>query len=1075
MLSRRLPAGGILALLVASLLFAWLLPAQSPSATIVGSVIDASGGSVPGASIKIRNVETNQVREIVSGQNGEFTVPNLAAGRYEAIVIKTGFRELKETNFELQIDQLARMDFKLEVGSASDTVEVHADTTPLLNTESAVKGEVMVAAEIVEMPLNGRDFSDLAFLVPGVARRAQGGQGSNFNINGARADNTNFIIDGFNDQNPRGAAAQATPNLDALQEFKVQTANYSAEYGRLAGGVINMVLKSGTNRLHGVLFEFLRNDIFDARNFFDADKSKLRRNQFGGTVGGPIAIPKLYNGHDKTFFLFSWESYRQVLGETRLGRVPTTLERQADFSETGLLKDPLLSGACTANTKAGCFPGDRIPSARISPIAQKIAAFFPLPNLPGHANNYRTNVTDNDEWDSFIFKIDHRLSTKDNVSFRFLKKFSRSSNPFNGSDLGTFGSFVINHQSLMGLAYTRVFTPAVINESRIGFIRTADRETGAHAGRDYAAEFGVTGVTTEPKLIGIPRFTVRDLVAIGDGANMPVEFTVNNIQLGDTLTVVKSKHLFKFGGEYLRTQFLQPYYNNNRGTFDFLGRWTTQPFADFLLGLPETTSRQIGSTPNYLYSTNYSLFAQDDWKIASKLTLNLGLRYEIIKPPEEKYGRLTNFVPELGKQILADDRTLQGRGVIFPNPDRIGLARDFGLPPALTFTRYKNFAPRVGFAWRPFSGNRTVVRSGYGIFYGVSLQNPVRTDLADVFPFAIAQTFNRKTTDPNFLTLSTPFPTGVVTNVLNGYELHANTPYLQSWNMTIEQEIGWGSAIEVSYVGSKGTHLGRKYDINQPFRSANVPSASFPRPYPVANAAINYYGFNANSTYNAGMISIRKRFTRGFFYRLNYSYAKSIDDASQTTGNSDGGYALAQNSRDLHGERGRSDWDVGHTFTMNFSYEVPWRKNLLVRGWQVAGTGRAYTGQPFTPKVSNVNLNLGDANRPDRIAKGALDHPSPDRWYDIAAFPVVPTGSFRFGNSGRNIVDGPGSVNINLTLLKNIPIRENSSLQFRWEVFNAMNHPNLHLPVVNVNAPNAATIKEADPGRLMQFGLRYRF
>ncbi len=1070
MSSRRIGAGGILALLAAS-----FVCAQNPTATIIGSVIDPSGAAVPGASIKIRNIDTNQVREVQSGNDGAFTSPNLPAGQYEAIVVKTGFRELKETNFELQIDQLARMDFKLEVGSSSEVVEVRGDSTPLLNTESAVKGEVLVAAEIVEMPLNGRDFADLAYLVPGVARRAQGGQGSNFNINGARADNTNFIMDGFNDQNPRGAAAQATPNLDALQEFKVQTSNYSAEYGRLAGGVINMVLKSGTNRYHGVLFEFLRNDLFDARNFFDADKSKLRRNQFGGTVGGPVAIPKLYNGHDKTFFLFSWESYRQVLGETRLGRVPTALERQGDFSETGLLTDPLASGSCTATIKTKCFPGSIIPASRFSPIALKVAAFYPLPNLPGRANNFRTNVDDDDKWDSFIFKIDQRVSKQDNVSFRFLKKLSHNSNPFNGSDLGTFGSFVNNHQSLMGLAYTRVFTPALINESRIGFIRTADREKGAHAGRDYAAELGITGVTTEPKLIGIPRFTVRDLVAIGDGNNMPVEFTVNNIQVGDTLTLVKSKHLFKFGGEYLRTQFLQPYYNNNRGTFNFLGRWTSEPFADFLLGLPETNTRQVGSTPNYLYSTNYSLFAQDDWKIASRLTLNLGLRYEIIKPPEEKYGRYTNFVPELGKQILADDSTLKGSGIVFTNPDRVGVARDYGLPPALTFTRYKNLAPRVGFAWRPFAGNRTVVRSGYGMFYGVSLQNPVRNSLANVFPFAISQTFNRNTANPNFLTLSTPFPTGSVTNVLNGYELHANTPYLQSWNLTIEQEIGWGSAIEISYVGSKGTHLARQYDINQPLRSAGVPSSSFPRPYPAANATINYYGFNANSTYNAATISIRKRFTQGFFYRVNYTYGKSIDDASQSQGSSDGGYAGAQDSRNLHGDRGRSDWDVGHTFTMNFSYEVPWRKNVLVRGWQLAGTGRAYTGQPFTPKLSNVNLNLGEANRPDRIAKGTVEHPSPDRWYDTAAFPVVPVGSFRFGNSGRNILDGPGYLGVNLTLLKNFRIRENSSVQFRWEAFNVFNHANLNLPVVNVNAANAATIKDAEAGRLMQFGLRYRF
>lgn len=558
-------------------------------------------------------------------------------------------------------------------------------------------------------------------------------------------------------------------------------------------------------------------------------------------------------------------------------------------------------------------------------------------------------------------------------------------------------------------------------------------------------------------------------------------WNVNNIQAGDTFTWVKGKHLWKVGGEILRTQFFQPYYNNNRGTFDFLGRWTTQPFADFLLGLPESTSRQVGTTPNYLFTTNYGFFAQDDWKITTHLTLNLGLRYEIPKPPKEKYGRYTNFAPELGKLVIADDRTIRNAGIQFPQSDlaRIGIARDLGLPASLVYTRYNDFAPRIGFAWRPFGGNRSVIRGGYGIFYGTTLQNPVRNDLANVVPFAISQTINRRTSDAAYLTLSNPFPAApsLALSTVNGFELHAHTPYLQSWNMTIEREIGFGSAIEISYAGSKGTYLGRKYDINQPFRSIALQQAggTFPRPYSSVNNAINYYGFNANSIYNAGTISIRRRFTNGFFYRANYTYGKSIDDASQVSGNSDGGYPAAQDSRNLHGDRGRSDWDIGHAFTMNFSYEVPWRRNVWIRGWQLAGSGRAYTGQPFTPRVNNVNLNLGEANRPDRIAKGALDHPTADRWYDVSAFPGVPAGSFRFGNSGRNVLDAPGLAEVSLMLSKNIRVRENRSLQLRWEVFNALNHANLHIPTVFVNAANAATVKAADAGRLMQFGARFRF
>lgn len=1064
---------GALAIFLAS-----VLSAQNPSAALLGTVRDASAAGIAGASLAIRNVNTNETRETQSAEDGSFTLASLAPGTYEIAVTKEGFRTLRERGLELQVDQLARLDLRLEVGSVSETIEVQA-TIPLLNTENAVKGDVMVTAEIVEMPLNGRDFADLAFLVPGVTRRAAGGQGSAFAVNGARADNTNFIIDGFNDQNPRGGAAQARPNLDALEEFKMQTTGYSAEYGRLAGGVMNMVLKTGANQLHGVLFEFLRNDLPDARNFFDAEKSKLRRNQFGGTVSGPLWLPKLYQGRDRTFFLFSSESYRQVLGQNRLGIVPTALERQGDFSASGTpLKDPLATGACNAQDRAGCFPEDRIPAARFSPAARKAGAFYPLPNRPGQANNLLTNVNDGDRWDAFVLKFDHRFSVKDNVSYRYLKRYNKTTNPFNGGDLGIFGNKVLNHQSLMGLSHTHMFAPTVINDARLGFSRTADRERGANQGRDYAAEFGLTGTTADPALIGFPRFTIRDLAPLGDGANMPVEFTVNNIQAGDTLTWVAGRHILKAGGEILRTQFFQPYYNNNRGTYNFLGRWTGAPFADFLLGLPETTSRQVGTTPNYLFSTNYSGFAQDDWKIAPSLTLNLGLRYEIAKPPKEKYGRYTNFIPELNKLILADDRTIQGSGIGFSDPTKIGVARDFNLPDSLVYTRYTNFAPRLGFAWRPFHGNRSVVRGGYGIFYGNQVQNPVRNDLANVFPFAISQTFTRQNANPNYLTLANPYPappnlTGNVVNV-QGFELHARAPYLQSWNLTVEREIGNGSAVEISYVGSKGTHLGRRYDINQPYRSAGVPTASFPRPVS-GFSTINFYGFDSNSIYNAGTVAIRKRFTNGFFYRVNYTYSKSIDDASQLSGNSDGGYPGAQNARNLRGERGRSDWDNGHAVTMNFSYALRNQRRAALRGWQIAGTGRAYTGQPFTPRVNNVNLNLGEANRPDRIAKGTVEHPTADRWFDVAAFPVVPPGSFRFGSSGRNILDGPGLVDFNLTLFKNFKPRERVNVQMRWEVFNVVNHPNLQVPTVFVDSKGATTVTEANAGRLMQFGMRLWF
>ena len=1080
-------------LAVAAMAFVILFPllAQSPTGNIVGRVQDQSAASIPDAKIVVRNVATQELRQVSSDENGDYTVANLAPGQYGITVEKEGFRRLDERGVTLEVDQTARLDFQLQVGALSEVVEVRA-SVPLLNTESPMKGDVIVSAEMTDIPLDGRDFADLAYLVPGVGQKAQGGNGSNFAVNGARTDNSNFVIDGFNNQNPRGGGAQARPPLDSMMEFKMQTTGYSAEYGRLAGGTMNMVLKSGTNRLHGTLFEFLRNDALDARGFFDPVKTKLHRNQFGAVADGPVYLPKLYNGRDRTFFLFNWEGYRQVTGNSRISTAPTELERQGDFSRSldvdgkpALLVDPFsggASGACVSGKIGTCFPGNQIHASRFDRIARLVMAYYPSPNRPGQANNYYAVSSDPDKWDSFLAKIDHRLRLSDTISLRFLKRFNRNTDPYAGSPTGLFGNNTKERQMLAGLTYNRIFGATLINEARLGVSRTAHREFGFQSGHDYASEWGLIGPTTDPYLAGFPRFTVTDLMALGNAANVPIIYTVNNYQWADSLTWVKSRHLMRFGFDILRTQFFQPYNNNNRGTFDFNGVFTTVPFADLELGVLNKTTRTVGSNPNYLFITNYGFFAQDDFRATSTLTLNIGLRYEIPKPPVEKYGRLTNFIPEIGKLIISDDKTIPNLEQSVADAaltGKVALAGEYDLPPSMIYTAYKCLAPRFGFAWRPLGGVRTVLRGGYGIFYGNNLWNPVRNDLGNVFPFSVTQTYNKSTSKPEQLTLQNPLGTklnlgGV--NTPNGFQAYPTPQYLQSWNLTMEREIGKAVAIEVAYVGSKGTHLGRKYNINMPFRipELKLSGGGYPRPIAGFND-IDYYSFGSNSIYNAGVITLRKRFARGFFYRLNYVYSKSIDNASQIADASDGGYGGAQDARNLRLERGRSDWDRGHSLTTLFMYDVPWRRHWLLKNWQIAGTGRLQTGPPFTVKSSNVQLDQGEANRPDRIAKGTLPNPTPDMWYDRLAFPLVPTGAYHFGTSGRNILDGPGLIDLNVSLIKRIRFQERYNLQFRCEAFNALNHPNFNLPSQNVNAPGGGTITAIRSPRLLQFGLRMQF
>jgi len=1070
------------ALFAACFAFAGLVAAQTPTATLVGRIVDSSKAGVAGATVRVRDVNTNEVRTVQSLAEGDYTVSNLPPGTYEVSIDKSGFKQIHESSLELQVDQTARLDAQLEVGALSQAVEVVA-SVPLLNTESFSRGDVIAPREIAEMPLNGRDFNDLAFIVPGVQPAEQGGKGSPYVINGARADASNVVIDGLNDQNPRDAGAQARPPLDSLQEFKVQTSGYSAEYGRLAGGVVNMVLKSGSNQLHGSVFEYVRNDMFDARNFFDQGKSELRRNQFGAGLGGPVVIPKLYDGHDKTFYMMSWESFRGIAGSNSLGVVPTALERAGNFSQsydaTGkliLIKDPLASGSCTATNASACFPGNIIPASRFSSISQQLMQYYPLPNQTG-VNNYLANDPTPDSWDSFLLKMDQKLGDRDNLSVRALERWEASSNPFSGSSLGTFGATTKTGQALYGISETRIFSPSTVNEFRIGLTRTKDAETSAHTGTNWAAQYGIPGTTTDVNLEGFPKFSVTGFETLGDSTTNPIRYVVNNYNLNNVFTWNKGNHSIKIGGDVLRVQYYQPTNSNFNGTFTFNAKMTNDGIGDFLLGFPSSTSRKIGTVTNHIYETEIGAFIQDDYKILPNLTLNLGVRYEIQKMPYEEYGQMTSFDPLVDKVLMAGNSTAPNWQATVAGVGLTGfvdLASNYGVPKSLVNTNYDNIAPRIGLAWRPFGGNRTVIRTGYGIFYTGSRLSAMRTDLTGGFPFAVSQSFTGSTSNPNLVTLANPFPASLAkvsgTTTANGWELNPPSPYLESWNFTVERDLGQGVAIEVGYNASKGTHLGRKYDVNQEIR---VPGSTT-RPYG-GYGDIEYYTFGGNSSYQAGTVTLRKRFEHGLTFRANYTYAKSIDDNSGLNYAGNGGYQGAQDSQDLNLERGLSDFDMRHVFSMNFVWRVPFKHNILARGWQVAGTGVAYSGQPFTPQYSGPSIDLGQATRPDRLASGTLPNPSPNLWFNLAAFSSVPDTAYRWGTSGRNILDGPGTIAINLSVSREFPVHERSRFQLRWETFNVTNHSNLQLPNDTLDKANAGTITSAGSARVMQIGAKYQF
>jgi hypothetical protein len=538
------------------------LGAQNPTATLVETVTDPTGSAVMAAKVEVRNSGTNEVRKLETDQRGEFTVPNLPPGIYDVSISHPGFRTLHETGLELQLEQQARMEYRLLIGSLADKVEVTA-SAPLVNTENGKKGDVMVAAEIAEMPLDGRDFTSLGLLTPGaVVGLPQGGFGSFAAISGARADNTNMLVDGNNNRSAYGGGAVSRPSIDAIQEFKIETSGYSAEFGRLAGGVVNVVIKSGGNQIHGALFEFLRNDKLNARNFFATTIPEYRQNQFGGMVSGPVVIPTLYDGRNRTFFLFSWESYRQRQGSSALAAVPTVAVRQGDFSAYAPIKDPLSPGIF--------FPNNQIPLARMSASSLKAQAFYPQPNHAGPNNYYAAPPTPSN-WDNPMVKIDQILSSRDSLSFRYLKRYDRSATPSTFADFGVRRG---DHQLLTGLTYTRVFSPTLVNEARFGYSRTPTFSIPFDQGTNYNAQLGMSGGPTDPKLIGFPEITISGYAQLGPAFQQPNSYTANGFDLSDTLTWVKGPHLIKFGADALRTQYNQLAANNTRGTYNFTNVWT---------------------------------------------------------------------------------------------------------------------------------------------------------------------------------------------------------------------------------------------------------------------------------------------------------------------------------------------------------------------------------------------------------------------------------------------------------------------------------------------------------------------
>jgi hypothetical protein len=1057
--------------------------AQSLFGTILGTVTESSQAVIPNAKVTIKNLATNAERVVMTDFAGNYQAPTLPVGVYEVACEVVGFKRAVAKSVTLEVDEKARVDIHMEVGETRQTVEI-SSVAPLIDTDTASQGTVIGSTQIVQLPLNGRDFQQLAILGPGVIAPVNGGSGGTMNISGVRGVDNSFVMDGATNTNVNANGTYIEPSIELIQEFKVQRNTFNAEYGRGAAQV-NVVTKSGSNQWHGTLFEFLRNDELQARNFFDPSKKPaLRRNQFGGLISGPMEIPKAYHGHNKTFWLFDYEGVRQRSPITTLAAVPTQAELTGNLSDLGTpVIDP--------TTKAP-FPNNQIPASRIDPTTAKFIPYMPvttaLRGSVGKGLNMVVPVSAvGPQYDQLTARVDHNVSSSNNLFGRYT---------FNDNTVVTPGILPLYAQAQPSRQQNAVFgdnwiiRPNLINELRIALNRHSLHlfsHLGAASSTNFAQQLGFQNLIADsnPTANSLPSVGMTGLSALG-GIQL-IEQRVNSWSFVDNLSYIRGNHTVKVGIDIRRMLFDARNVGPTEGAFSFTGVFTGNPIGDFLLGIPQTASGTLPPGPDGVnLSTLWQWFVQDDWKVTKNLTVSVGIRYEYAEPWVNNLNHISIFDSSFpGGRLI-----YPGAAVYYvPGPGYIPTSKPLASTGLYTTTKlFPNFAPRFGFAWRPFGGARTSVRGSYGIFTEAPNENNNIFSVGNP-PQTVQQTLLNDVTKPSF-TWSQVFPatagTGSATVASVAPFLAAG--YLQQWSLNIEHELAPNLGIEVGYMGSKGTHLDQRRYLNQAFLDAN-PNSPTPiasrTPFPAFSPVLNYYDHTGVSDYQALIARIERKFSRGFTFLASYTFSKSIDNSSYA-GNIGSQPADPQNTYNLKAEKGLSLYDVPQRFVVSYIWEMPfghgkpWLNSgaaaAALGGWQLTGITQFQSGNPFSILVAGDVANIGTAGVERANVVG---NPFPSGFVrggparlalNTAAFAVPARGTF--GNSGRNIIRDAGINNWDVGLFRDIRFTERIKLQFRAESFNTLNHTQFTLFGNVVNTPTFGIWNSARPPRIFQLGLK---
>jgi hypothetical protein len=1074
---------------------------QTAEAAISGVVSDATGGALPGVAVTAIHAETGQRHTAVTNTEGFYVLRALPVGPYVVEAELAGFRRHRREGLTLTTGATVPLDIQLPLGERTETVTVQAET-PLLSSRTSEVSQLIESRSVEGMPLGDRRSMNLIRMTAGAVFVAyDSGQKPNFSVAGGRTQSQMFWIDGGAGQNMRLGIGQidVDPPVDTVQEVKILSNNYAAEYGGSAGGVIIATTKSGTNQLRGSLFEYFRHDALDAHDFFapvvngEKQKAALRYNVFGGTVGGPIR-------RDKTFFFASYEGSRRETGVTRILTVPTELQRQGDFSQTLDARGNLVviyDPATTSGNVRSSFQGNVIPQDRLDPVALRIAALYPLPNRPpdnvSGANNFSANGTAKLVRDNYMLKVEHTIAKDQKLTGRYLynsdNQFETSVYPEAAADTV---SDALRHQNYFYIGYTRTFGATLINEVRYTYSDRINHTVSPGLGGGWPTTLGLAGVSDE----AYPRFTITGVAAQGAATHERRQFPIRQHQFVDTLSYVQGRHALKTGAE-VRPSFN---YEVNRpsisGAFAFGAQPTALPsrsgtghgMASLLLGFPNSVT--IRETEVLDRSSWYlAAFAQDDWTVGPSLTLNLGVRWETDTPIVDANDRMNGFDPVAINPVSATPGVVRFAGVD-------------GWPTAPYETDWNNIAPRVGFAWRPFGRDRTVIRGGAGIFYAHPFDHgaPTAASLGFEKSAALATPDNGITApfylkngvpplsadsgskDPGFGAVRVGQPT---TTAVTFFERDRKSGYAQQFNLGMQQELPARMVLEIAYLGNISRNLpGPNLSINQIPPDALQPGVTQrDRPFPQFSNVSIVLPTIGRSDYHAGTVRVEKRFSHGFNLLATYTHATFLSDTDDG-GASVGDVGVFSDFYNRAADYGPGGNDIRHRLTVSSVYELPIGpgKRLLsahwlgrvVGGWSVGMLGTLQSGPPFTVTTQTNNSNAFSAGAQRANVTGDPQLPSDgrtlSRWFNTDAFSQP--APFTFGNGGRGIVRGDGVVNVDLSLTKNVDLAARRSIQIRVELFNAFNHPNFGLPGRSFGAPDFGIVSTASGGRTIQLGLR---